>query len=77
MKSVIIEKASQDEQQNQTTTTTNIKYIQNFMFIVLISLLYVQNLTNKLKIAWDKTETKENIWLFTREGMGPLYTKSR
>ena len=34
MRSVIIMKASQDEQQNQTTITTNINYIQNFMSIL-------------------------------------------
>ena len=32
MKSVITKKASQDEQQNQTTITTNINYIQNFVY---------------------------------------------
>ena len=31
MRSVIIKKANQDEQQNQTTIITNINYIQNFM----------------------------------------------
>ena len=30
MRSAIIEKASQDEQQNETTITTNNYYIQNF-----------------------------------------------
>ena len=33
MRSAIIKKASQDEQQNQTTTT-NINYIQKFMSII-------------------------------------------
>ena len=33
MRSVIIKKASQDEQQNQTTKITNFNYIQNFMSI--------------------------------------------
>ena len=32
MRSTIIDKANQDEQQNQTTIKTNIKYIQNFIF---------------------------------------------
>ena len=31
MRSAIIKKASQDEQQNQTTITTTKNYIQNFM----------------------------------------------
>ena len=31
MRSAIIKKAGQDEQQNQTTKTTNINYIQNFV----------------------------------------------
>ena len=31
MRSVIIKKASQDEQQNQTTIKTKINYIQNFV----------------------------------------------
>ena len=34
MRSVIIKKASEKEQQNQTTITTNINYIQNFMSII-------------------------------------------
>ena len=33
MRSAVIKKASQDEQQNQSTKTTNINYIQNFMSI--------------------------------------------
>ena len=33
MRSAIIKKASQDEQQNQTTITTNTNYNQNFMSI--------------------------------------------
>ena len=33
MRSAIIKKASQDEQQNQSTKTTNINYIQNFKSI--------------------------------------------
>ena len=31
MRSAIIKKASQDEQQNQTTIATNINYIQNYV----------------------------------------------
>ena len=33
MRSAITKKASQEEQQNQSTKTTNINYIQNFMSI--------------------------------------------
>ena len=62
MRSVIIKEASQDEQQNQTTITTNINYIQNFMSML-------KKLTNKLKIASDIIEYKqitcvplEKIW---------------
>ena len=35
MRLAIIKRASQDEEQNQTTLGTNINYIQNFMFISL------------------------------------------
>ena len=52
MRSAIIRKASQDEQQNQTKTT-NINYIQNFCPFFKI-------IFNKLKIASDQTETKPN-----------------
>ena len=53
MRSAIIRKASQDEQQNQSTITTNINYIQNSM-----SIFFKKKLFNKVKIASDKTETK-------------------
>ena len=52
MKSVAIKKASQEEQQNQTTITTNINYIQTFV--------HLKKHTNKLKIASAKTETKRS-----------------
>ena len=57
MRSVIIKKASQNEQQNQTITT-NINYIQQFMSI----LKYKFN--NKLKI-----ETTQRIF-FSSLGYG-------
>ena len=47
------QKASQNEQQNQTTTTTNINYIKKFM-----SLLKTK-LNNKVNIPSDKPETKQ------------------
>ena len=50
MRSAIIKKASQNEQQNQTTITTKVNYIQNFMSKKLIS---------KVKTASDKTETNK------------------
>ena len=53
MRSTIFKKASQDEQQNQTTITTNINYIQNFM-----SIFFKKKLIKKVKMASDKTETK-------------------
>ena len=53
MRSAIIKKASQDEQQNQTTITTDINYIRNFMS--------QKKHANKVKIiASDKTENKQN-----------------
>ena len=48
-----IKKAGQDEQQNQTTTTNN-NYIKNLFPSEKT------NLNNKIKIASDKTETKQN-----------------
>ena len=53
MRSAIIKKGSQDEQQNQTTITTNINYIQILIFISLKNI-------NTVKTASDKTETKHN-----------------
>ena len=50
-----IKKASQNEQQNQTTTTTKINYIKNIM-----SVLKNKKLNNKVKIASDKTDIKQN-----------------
>ena len=47
MRSAIIKIARQEEQQNQTTITTNINYIQNFMSF--------EKKLEKLKIASDKT----------------------
>ena len=46
-------KASQNEQQNQTTTSTNINYIKKFM-----SLLKTK-FNNKVNIPSDKPETKQ------------------
>ena len=55
MRNADIKKASEDERQNQTTTTTNINYIKK---------IYVRfkktKLNNKVKIASDKTENKQN-----------------
>ena len=48
-----IKKESEDERQNQTTTT-NINYIKKFMSVLKTKL------NNKVKIASDKTETKQN-----------------
>ena len=72
MISVIIKKACQDEQQNQTKIATNINYIQNFM-----SIFFKKKPTNKLKILLNKSETKQNNLYFTRKDMGPLNEKAR
>ena len=61
MRSAIIKKASQDEQQNQTTITTNIKFIQNLCHFSK------QKHIKKVKIASDNTETKQNNLYFTRK----------
>ena len=53
MRCANIKKASQDEQQNQTTATTKINYIKNFMSVLKTKL------NNKGKIPSDKTDTKQ------------------
>ena len=68
MRSVIIKKASQHEQQYQTTIKTNLNYIQNFMSIL-------KKNASKLKIASDKGKTKHNNLYFTRKDMGPVTIK--
>ena len=70
MRSAIIKKARQDEQQNQTTIKTNTNYIQNFMSI------FLKKLIDKVKIASDQTETKQNNLHFNRKDMGPLHKKA-
>ena len=69
MRSTIIKKASQDEQQNQTTITTNFNYIQN--------LCPIKKKLQKIKVASDKTETKQNnfyslgkIWVHSLKKLG-------
>ena len=69
MRSTIIKKTSQDEKQNQSTKTTNINYIQNFMSIK-------KNL-QKLKKPSDKFETEQNNLSFTKKDMVQLYKKAR
>ena len=63
-------KASQDDQQNQTTITTNIYYIQSFMSN------FLKKVIAKVKIASNKTETKQNNLYFTRKDMRPLHNKA-
>ena len=65
-----MKKASQDEQQYQSTKATNINYIQHFMTILKKHL-------QTLKIASDKTETKQNNFYFNRKDMVPLYKKAQ
>ena len=62
-----IKKASEDERQNQTTTT-NINYIKKIMSVLKTKP------NNKVKIASDKTENKQNNLQFTRKKW--LYTSS-
>ena len=68
MRSANIKKASQNEQQNQTTITTNINYIQNSVHFKNIKF-------SKVKIASDKT--KQNNVYFTRNDIGPVHNKAR
>ena len=59
-----IKKTSQDEKQNQTTTTN-------------VSCPFCKTkLNNKVKIASDKTKTKENNLQFNRKDMGPVQNKA-
>ena len=48
MRSVVIKKEIQDEQQNQTTTTTNVNCIQNYV-------IFLKETKNKVKIASYET----------------------
>ena len=65
IRSAVIRRANKDEHQNQTTITANFNYIKNFM-----SNLKKNKLVNKVKIVSDKTEPKQNNFLFTRKNMG-------
>ena len=68
MRSPITKKASQDEEQNQIITT-NINYIQNFVHSR-------KKLNNKVKMASDKTGTRQNDLNFTGKDMGPVHNKT-
>ena len=68
MRLITIEKASQEEQPDQTTITTNINYIQILSVFLNI---------NMDKNASDKTDTKQNNLYFTRTDMGRLHNKAR
>ena len=54
MKCANIKKASQGEQQNQTTATTKFNYVKNFVSVLKTKL----NIT--VKIPSDKTDNKQN-----------------
>ena len=54
MRCANIKKASQDEQQNQTTATTKNNYTKNFISVLKTKL------NNKVKIPSDKTDIKQN-----------------
>ena len=56
MRNANIQKASQDEQQNQTTITTNINFIKKLCPFLKIKL------DNKVKLASDKIETKQKTY---------------
>ena len=71
MISLIIRKASQDEQQSQTTITTNNFFIKNFTSISN------KKFINDVKIAPDKTERKQNNFCFFRKDMRPVHNKAR
>ena len=65
----IIKKASQNE--NQTTITTKINYLQNIISIFLINKIYWQG-----KDSVRKLETKRNTLFLTGKSMGPLHNKA-
>ena len=68
MRSVIIRRASQDEQKNQNTKNYD---IQNFMSIIK------KKLTYKPKRASDKTETQQNNLYFTTKDMRSINRETR
>ena len=59
-----IKKASQDEQQNQTIITSK-----------TLSVLKAK-LNNKVNIASDKTEIKQNNLQFTRKDIGRVHNRA-
>ena len=67
MRYASVTKAIEDEQQNQTTT--NINYIKKFV-------RFKTKLNNKVQIASDKSETKQNNLQFTRKDMGTVHNKA-
>ena len=67
MRSAIIKKGSQDEQQRQTTTT----------LITSKTLCpFKKQLKNKVKIAFGKTKTKQNNFCVSRKDEGPVPNQS-
>ena len=68
MRLASIKKTSQDEEQNQTTIITNIKYNRNFMSILKRII--------KVKIASDNSDNKHNNLYFTRKEIGLLHIKA-
>ena len=55
MKYANIRKASEDEQQNQTTTT-NINYIENIMFVLKKQNFQTKSSWRHIKLKLNKTE---------------------
>ena len=72
MRSAIIKKTSQGEQENQTTITTKNNYLQ-----ILMSIYLINKLISEVKIASDKTKTKQCNFYFPRKDMGSLHNKAR
>ena len=72
MRSTIIKKTIQEKQQNQTTITTSINYIQNFR-----SVFFIKKIINEVKIVSGKTETTQNNLHINRKEIGPLHNKAR
>ena len=64
MRSVFIRRAIRDKQQNQTSITTNIDYIQNFMSIEKRNLLTSSKYRRiKLKLNKATCNSLEKIWI--------------
>ena len=75
IRSAINKKACQDKQQNQTTITTNINYIQNSMSILKKNLLKLKIKSDKLKLKKRTFTLLEKIWDHSIKRLGNNYTE--